>query len=110
VDSTFLSALGACVFLPSCICQLIRRFGDFPIGSVGLTVCHEEVEASFSCWWSLASPDLLFQMSENSPRLFVACKQESCTMFVMFQPPVVQSMTRGNSPVQIKRRRHGQDG
>ena len=33
--------------------------------------------ANFSC-----RPDSLSQISENSPRLFVACKQELCTMFV----------------------------
>jgi hypothetical protein len=107
-------ARSMCLSLLPCTRQLIQRFGDVPIGSVGLTVWHEGVKASFACCWFLASPDLLFQMSENSPRLFVACKQECYTMFVMFQPPaagpVVRSMKRGKSPVQIKWSSHGQVG
>jgi hypothetical protein len=58
--------------------QKLRCDRVVPVGSVE----HEVVGAS-SHFAGFSSPgDWLSQMSEYSPRLFVACKQESCTMFL----------------------------
>lgn len=65
-------------------------------------------------------PDLAFQMSEYSPRLFVACKQGSCTVFVnvsaasrrvesvkLLVPLGGWAGVQGHYPFQIKWRSHG---
>jgi len=94
-------------------------------GIVSLSLMAENEDACFSPRRAGFSrhPDLAFQMSEYSPRLFVACKQGSCTVFVnvsaasrrvesvkLLVPLGGWAGVQGHYPFQTKWRSHGRAG